>query len=390
MIAHRITLHSSADRSYDVAIGADLLSTLGPRLEALFAARPPRRVFVAHDDQLPFGLVETATESLRQAGFEVASETIRASEENKTLETLQRLLIALAESRHERTEPVVALGGGVTGDVAGFAAASYRRGVPVVQCPTTLLSMVDASVGGKTGVNLPTASGLKKNLVGSFWQPALVLIDIHALRSLPDRHFRAGLAECIKHGLIARSVGVETDLLDWTGANMAAIVARDESILPELIRRNVAVKAHVVNGDEREEAPSAAGGRALLNLGHTFAHAIETIPGLSPDGDASHAPLLHGEAVALGLVAAAAASARLGELDPSHIDAVRAILTQAGLPIAISDLPDAERIIEAMSHDKKVASGRLRLVLPVSQGEARVIEDPAREAVEAGVDAIRC
>ncbi len=278
----------------------------------------------------------------------------------------------------------------MVGDLAGFAAATYRRGVPVIQCPTTLLAMVDASVGGKTGVNLDLgtseAPDLKKNAVGAFHQPSLVLADTDSLGSLAPRHLRAGLAECIKHGMIAADAG-DPGLLAWIGKNLNGLLGLDRALVTELVTRNVAVKARIVAGDEREE--NSSGGRAILNLGHTFGHAIETLPGLSPDRNMANAPLLHGEAVALGLVAAAACSAKLGLCPLGLLDQVGDLLTRAGLPTKVAGLPSDEAIITLMGHDKKAMGGAMRLVLPVGGGRAMVVANPAREGVAAGLAAIR-
>ncbi|MEC9372216.1 MAG: 3-dehydroquinate synthase family protein, partial [Planctomycetota bacterium] len=325
----------------------------------------------------------------------VAEASIVATERRKSLATAEHLLRCVAETRHERRDPIVALGGGVVGDVAGFVAATYQRGCPVVQCPTTLLSMVDASVGGKTGVNLEVEKAhrrggtLLKNFVGAFWQPSLVLADVRSLQSLDARHVRCGIAECIKHGMIARGVGATEDLFEWTASMLPSIVEQDEDVLVDLVARNVAVKARVVVGDEREEAASSAGGRALLNLGHTFGHAIEPLAGLSPTGKETDAPLLHGEAVGLGLVAASACAAELGMVEGEYAELVRATVEAAGLPVRVKGLPSDEDLIAAMGHDKKVRGGKLRLVLPCGDGEARVVDDPDERAVRAGIGAIR-
>lgn len=380
------------DRSYDVVVGADILREIGPRLTSLTGRG---RAFVVYDDNLPAEFVETALGSLVEEGFEVAEATVHASEVDKSIATAHRLLNDLALTRHERRDAVIAIGGGVTGDVAGFAAAVYRRGVPIIQCPTTLLAMVDASVGGKTGVNLEIegphheGSRLLKNMVGAFWQPRLVLADVDALQSLPDRHLRCGLAECLKHGLIVENAGIERDLLAWTRDNMAALLSGDAARLAELVRRNVRVKAAIVAGDEREMAADDAGGRALLNLGHTFAHVLEPLKTLSPDDDPGNAPLLHGEAVALGLCAAAACARAAGLVDDASEALVRTAVDQAKLPTKVADLPPADDLLGMMADDKKVVGGALRLVLPVESGRVRVVADPPREAILAGFEAIR-
>lgn len=379
------------ERGYDVMVGAGVIASLGARTRAAVGDRAGRAFLVA-DAGVPDAFVGRARESLAQAGFEVGLASFDPTERVKTIATFERLLGALGRSGQDRSDPVVALGGGIVGDVAGFVAASYRRGVPVVQCPTTLLAMVDASVGGKTGVNLEIAgeggASLAKNMVGAFWQPRAVLADVDALASLPERHRRAGVAECLKHGMIARR-GAGEDLLGWTEANAGAIAGGDPGVMAELVARNVAVKASVVAGDERETAPSADGGRALLNLGHTFAHAIETIAHLSPGGPAE-APLLHGEAVALGLVAAGAMSVSLGLLDAGEGGRVRELVGAFGLPTRVAGLPgDAELVARMRGQDKKVVGGVLRVIAPDGPGSARVVDDPAEEALRAGWAAVR-
>ncbi len=380
------------DRSYDVIVSENLLSSLGQRVRTLLPGSG--RAFVIADGNLPSDTVDRVHASLRDAGFEVSGDSVNALESNKTIATADRLLHEIAETRHERNDPVIALGGGIVGDIAGFVAASFKRGVPVVQCPTTLLAMVDASVGGKTGVNISTRSGLKKNLVGAFWQPRLVLADIDTLRSLPKRELTAGLGECLKHGMIASSPGGPDN--DTPGALFDDIAERSVRLrmgelteAVDLVAQNVRVKAAFVAGDERETAPSAAGGRALLNLGHTFAHAIETIPHLTPDGNPEHAPLLHGESVALGLVAATGAARALGRVDEAFEDEVRVGVERLGIASRLMGLPDDESLLERMMHDKKVLSGRLRLVLPEGLGRCTVVEDPSPSVVRAGWDALR-
>ena len=372
-----------------VRIGAGLLDSLGPMVaDAL--GRTPRAVVLIADENAT-AHAERAARSLREAGCEVHHARLHATEKNKGIETFARLLSQMGQARIDRSDLVVAVGGGITGDVGGFAAACYRRGVPVVQCPTTLLAMVDASVGGKTGVNLPVGGQLQKNMVGAFHQPALVVADTDSLSTLPDREFRAGLAECVKHGLIdgcaASGEGEPGTHLDWIETNLEAILARDGAVLTELIARSVAFKGAIVAADEKETAGS--GGRALLNLGHTFAHAIETLGGLSPTGRPEDAPLLHGEAVSLGLVAAFATSHAVGRVDTAAVDRVRAVLSRCGLPTRVDGLPGADELLALMGADKKVTAGRLRLVLP-EPGLRAVVESGVEESANAaGWDAIR-
>ncbi|QKK09249.1 MAG: 3-dehydroquinate synthase [Planctomycetota bacterium] len=326
---------------------------------------------------------------MRAAGVQLTEIELNASEKAKSLETFGRILAAMGAARLERNDPVIALGGGITGDVAGFAAASYRRGVPVIQCPTTLLSMVDASVGGKTGVNLDAGGSLQKNMVGAFHQPTVVVADIGTLSTLPDREFRAGLAECLKHGLLDSSPGAGGRThLTWITDSLDRILARDPTVLVELIARSVAFKAGVVRGDERETAESG-GGRALLNLGHTFAHAIETLHHLSPTDNPGDAPLLHGEAVGLGLVACATTAVRMGLAPAALPEQISTLLTRCWLPASVRGLPDARSCWRLMGADKKTTGGKLRLVLPCKTHHARAVEILDHAPVLAGWDAIR-
>ena len=368
-------------RGYDVYVGAGVLDSLGTVTASI---GPASRAFLVADEGLPPQTVARAERSLTAAGIVPIVSRVHASEAEKSLVTLERLLVEMTAQRLDRQEPVIALGGGIVGDVAGFASAIYRRGVPLVQCPTTLLAMVDASIGGKTGVNLAAAGELKKNMVGAFHQPRSVLADVSVLGSLPQRVFRAGLAECLKHGLIAGEFG-DPGLFAWTRQHLRQILGQEQGPLVELIGRNIAIKAAVTRIDEREEA--LGGGRALLNLGHTFGHAIETIPDLAPLG--LPPPLMHGEAVALGLIAAARCAAAAGLASSILGDDVLAAVRACGLPVSLHGLPSTDRVLALMTHDKKVLKGKLRLVLPTTPGVAAVVEDPPRSAIVAGIDAIR-
>lgn len=383
------TVHvRTPSRKYDVIISAGALAHLGEHLTRSLAGKPPAKAMIFADAGLPAPLVQAAASSLRTAGVDCPIVPISPSEEHKSLQTITTMLEALTAHALERSHPVIAIGGGITGDLVGFAAASYRRGVPWINCPTTLLSMVDASVGGKTGANVRTSTGLKKNMAGAFWQPHLVLADVETLASLPDRHFRSGLAECIKHAMLAGAFDDPT-LLNWTRTNLQPILARDPAILSELIARNVRVKATVVGDDEREEHPDERGGRALLNLGHTFAHAIEPLPRLSPTASPADAPLQHGEAVALGLVAAATLSVRLNLAPASLADDTRQVLASAGLPTRVAGLPSFDEFTRLMRDDKKSAGGSMRFIVPLAGGTCRVIRDPNPEALAGAIDAIR-
>ncbi|MEM9167529.1 MAG: 3-dehydroquinate synthase family protein [Planctomycetota bacterium] len=361
--------------AYEVSIGAGVLETLGQRISALLPRA--RAGFVVLDANLPRSTKDLAIDTLRSAGLRLGTRELTPSETDKSVATWNDLLARFAGHRLERTDVVVAFGGGIVGDTAGFAAAAYRRGVPVIQCPTTLLAMVDASVGGKTGVNLPTGSGdLHKNFVGAFHQPAAVLADTSVLASLEPRDFACGLAECIKHTMIAGGFGDE-GLGAWFDAAMDRIVAQDEAALTELVARNVALKAAVVATDERETATGPAG-RALLNLGHTFGHAIETLPELG---------LLHGEAVGLGLVCAARYAKLVGSADVEAT--LRERLTRATLPTMIERLPPSGEIVSRMRDDKKAVGGRLRLVVPTGAATAEVVDADDARRIERAMDAIR-
>ncbi len=376
------------DRSYEVVVGPGTLSELGARTR--MASPSGTRAFVGIDSNIPACTREVAIASLRAGGFTPTTFDIVSTEHDKSLTQLEGVLAAMTSAKLERSEPAIALGGGIVGDLVGFAAGVYRRGVPVIQCPTTLLAMVDASVGGKTGVNLAIPGqqdeGLKKNFVGLFHQPRAVLADISTLASLPDRAFRAGLAECVKHGMLSGDFG-DPDLFNWLLASQPAIAARNGAVLTELVSRNVSVKSRVVAGDEREEATGTAG-RALLNLGHTFGHVIETLPGLFPFADPAESPLKHGEAVSLGVVAATQTALALDQI--SHAEAARVVraLQSLDLPVRLCGLPPVSRLISLMLHDKKVRSGRLRLVLPIGLSRCAVVDSPSESAVAAGWQSI--
>jgi 3-dehydroquinate synthase len=274
-------------------------------------------------------------------------------EQHKTLETIATIYDALLEARCDRQTTLIALGGGVVGDMTGFAAATYQRGVPFIQVPTTLLAQVDSSVGGKTGVNHPRG----KNMIGAFYQPRCVIIDVDTLSTLPPREFSAGLAEVLKYGLIG-----DRPFYDWLHRNSAALRAREPAVLIEAISRSCANKARVVVADERED-----GQRALLNFGHTFGHAIETAT--------AYTAYLHGEAVAIGMLMAARMSCRLGLIAPAEVEALREILVALDLPVDPPAGLTPGRFIELMSADKKVAAGRIRLVLLRAVADAVVTAD---------------
>jgi len=380
------------DRGYDILVGAGAINQIDSQLKSMHQSGA-RRAFIVVDTGVPTRFVDQLSTIATSAGLHVAIAQITPTEQIKSIETYQKLLEQIASTGHSRVDPIIALGGGIVGDLAGFAAASYRRGVPVIQCPTTLLSMVDASVGGKTGFNLQIehddgSTKLLKNLVGAFWQPKLVIADINVLDSLEVRQRRSGLAECIKHGFISAGVGHES-LLDWMIEHLDAIASFDPEAIKELVQRNVSLKASVVALDEREDT-SRAGGRMLLNFGHTFGHAIETIPHLSPDlSDPSQAPLHHGEAIALGMVAACRAAENASGLDSSIGDELCSLLNRVGLPTRVAGLPSNKELIERMSHDKKATGDSIRVIYPIARGCCGVVDDAAAESIGAGFDAIR-
>lgn len=370
MNAARVPI-ATDDGSYDVLIGAGLLANCGSEIRK--AVPSARRAALVVDSSLPAGVVEHARGSLVEAGFDVVVVPVNAHEQTKTLSGYEAVLGALLDARLERTDAVVALGGGVVGDLAGFAAATYRRGLAFVQCPTTLLAMVDASIGGKTGINLTQGGVLRKNMAGAFHQPALVIADIDVLASLSDRQFSSGLAECVKHALLSAPFG-QPDLFDWTERRAAAIMAREPGAIAELVERNVRIKGEVIAGDVRERNTGDVS-RALLNLGHTFGHALETMPGVEP-GDRP-APITHGEAVSLGIVAACRCSALLGEFDDADKARVAELLNALGLPTSLQRMPPEAEVWRAMAHDKKSIGGRLHLVLP-TRGARCVLSAAAR------------
>jgi 3-dehydroquinate synthase len=352
-------------QSHQIRIEPGLLAHLG---ETAREVAPHERALLAVDGNViePHGRL--ARESLEAAGYRVLVHELVADEKKKTLQTVQDMYAAMLAVRLERGSPVIALGGGVVGDVAGFAAATYLRGVPLLQAPTTLLAMVDASIGGKTGVNHPLpsegahASELGKNLVGAFWQPRAVVIDPLVLRTLQPRDFRCGLAECIKHGVLA-----DAGLFAFIESNIKRICEVDVDVLTELIARSARVKVAIVQEDERE-----AGRRALLNLGHTFAHAIEPIEALD---------LRHGEAVAIGLCAAARCAGETGRLDSEVEQRIARLLEQAGLPTRLPRPVEVEPLIDTMGYDKKVAGGTMRLILPIALGRARIVTDVPEKVI---------
>ena len=354
-----------ASGGYDVVVGEGLLARAGSLLGPVL---PQRRAVVVTDEHVALLHAEALAAGLGEAGFETGSPiVVPAGETTKSAEAYLALAGALLDRRVERRTAVVALGGGVVGDLAGFASATVLRGLPLVQVPTTLLAQVDSSVGGKTGIN--TMHG--KNLLGAFHQPRAVLADVGVLATLPPRELRAGYAEIAKAGLIG-----DAPFFEWCEANAAALLAGDAGVQAEAVWRACAFKARVVGDDEREEKPND--GRALLNLGHTFGHAIEA--------ECGYGQVLHGEAVAVGLGLAFRLSARLGHCDASLAGRVEAHVEACGLPATMGHLNrrlSAERLVGHMARDKKIRDGKLAFVLARGIGMAFTSRDVKPEAVVA-------
>ncbi|MHB1083809.1 MAG: 3-dehydroquinate synthase [Thiobacillus sp.] len=336
------------DRSYPIHIGAGLLS----QTDLILPHLAQKRVLVVTNTTVAPLYLAKLTATLEAGGVAVASVILPDGEAYKNWETLNLIFDALLTQRAERKTTLIALGGGVIGDKTGFAAASYQRGVPFIQVPTTLLSQVDSSVGGKTGINHP----LGKNMIGAFYQPKVVLADTDTLKTLPARELSAGLAEIIKYGLIW-----DVAFLAWLEANMDKLRALDPVAIAHAVFRSCEIKAQVVAQDERE-----GGIRAILNLGHTFGHAIETGMG--------YGNWLHGEAVGAGMVMAVQTSQRLGWLTEADVARTRALIRAAGLPDVAPDL-GVEPYLEYMGHDKKVEGGKMRFVLLKKMGEAVITAD---------------
>lgn len=346
-----------ADRSYDILIGADLLAEAGELIRPVLSR--PRTVIVT-DGNVADTHLAAFEKSCADAGIETSAIVLNPGEATKSFADLENLLGDLVDRQVGRDDVVTALGGGVIGDLTGFAAAILRRGVDFIQAPTTLLSQVDSSVGGKTAINVPQG----KNLIGAFHQPKLVLADVVALDTLPAREVLAGYAEVVKYGLLG-----DREFFDWLEVNGSAVVAGDRDARIEAVARSCATKARIVAADERE-----SGVRALLNLGHTFGHALEAEGGF--DGT-----ILHGEAVAIGMIQAFELSARLGLCPGQDVTRVRRHFDVVGLPTSPADRglegSPPERLLEHMGQDKKVRDGQLTFIMVRGIGDAFVTRDVA-------------
>ena len=343
------------ERSYDILVGDGLLASAGKLIAPILAE--PRAVVIT-DENVEKHFLGTLEKSLDESGIDHQSIVLEAGEQTKDFAHVEALWGQLLDHRVERTTTLIALGGGVVGDITGFAAAVTLRGMDFIQIPTTLLAQVDSSVGGKTGINTPQG----KNLIGAFHQPRLVLADIGALASLPPREMRAGYAEVVKHGLIANA-----DFFAWLEANGPAVIEGDPEACRHAVLTSCRAKASIVQADETEK-----GSRALLNLGHTFGHALEAQTGYSN-------ALNHGEAVAIGLGLAFDLSVRMGLCPGDDRDRLRGHLAAVGLPVGLDDLTDggwsAAGLIDLIGQDKKVRSGAMTFVLLRGIGQAFITQD---------------
>ena len=357
-----IAAAAGADRSYDIHCGGGLLDRVGPAVRAAGG----RRAAVISDSAVADSHGARVAASLESAGIEVVRFAVPAGETSKSVAGAERLWNAFADATIDRGTHVVAVGGGVVGDLAGFVAATFGRGLPLWHVPTTLVAQVDSAIGGKTGVNL--AGG--KNLVGAFWQPSGVFADIDTLASLPRREFVSGFAEIVKYGVI-----FDAELFAWLEGHAARLLDRDPAALTHAIGRSAALKAAVVERDERE----ITGERAALNYGHTFAHAFEAAAG--------YGVLLHGEAVAIGMACAARLAARLDRIETAFVGRQDRLLESFGLPTtpAAAGAMTAERLVALMARDKKALDGRLRFVLPDRLGHVEIVDGVTTAAVVASL-----
>jgi 3-dehydroquinate synthase len=335
-------------RSYDIEIGSGNLTAVARFCDA--EADDAHAVIIT-DSNVDELYVDPVSDALAEAGSEVDVLSVEPGESSKCAEVAAELWENMLDAGADRKSVVVAVGGGVVGDLAGFVAATFGRGLRFLQVPTTLLAQVDSSVGGKVGINLPGG----KNMVGAFWQPRGVVIDVSVLGSLPDREYRAGLAEVVKYGVIQ-----DAEFFAYLEKNVELINKRDAAALTYIVKRCCRLKADVVEKDEREET----GLRSILNYGHTFGHAFEAATG--------YEQLLHGEGVAIGMMCAARLAERLGRMDATFVERQRKLLTTFGLSLDVPDV-DRDEVIELMYHDKKVEHGKLRFVLPSRMGRVELV-----------------
>jgi 3-dehydroquinate synthase len=337
-------------RTYDIKVGKELLAEAASFLES---RHPSRHAVLISDANVASRIAEPLAGQLTADGYRCNLLQVPAGEASKSVEQAVKLWNELLACKTDRKSIVIAVGGGVVGDLAGFVAATFGRGLAFFQVPTTLLAQVDSSVGGKVGINLPAA----KNMVGAFWQPAGVLIDLATLETLPQREYLSGLAEVVKYGVI-----LDAPFFEYLEQNVPQLLARDAAVLERVVARCCELKAQVVEQDEREET----GLRAVLNYGHTFGHAIETVSG--------YGTFLHGEAVAIGMIQASCLADKLGRIEPAMTDRQRKLLAALQLPTHASNLEPAA-LLAAMQHDKKVEHGKLRFVLPSRMGRVELVSD---------------
>ncbi|HEV8604041.1 MAG TPA: 3-dehydroquinate synthase [Tepidisphaeraceae bacterium] len=361
MLSPRIIPVHVTGGDYNVLVQPALLSDAGSHLRKLTTSK---KCALVSDDAVHPLHAPALTTSLKSSGFGIISITLPSGEDHKTISSANLAYDQLLSAGIERSTPILALGGGVIGDTAGFVAATLLRGLPLVQIPTTLLAMVDASVGGKTGVNHPVG----KNLIGAFHQPLAVLIDPTVLKTLPARELKSGLAECIKHDIIRDADGFAK--LETT---IDRALSLDIDYLTGLIAHNVAIKAKVVESDPFEKAD-----RAHLNFGHTFGHAIETV---------SHYSYTHGECVALGMIAASRLAVSLNMLDPNSTDRITNLIRKANLPTSGLKLP-LDELLHAMLFDKKIKSGKIRFILPDRIGHVVIRDDIPENLVRKALESI--
>lgn len=338
------------DRSYPIWIGAGILKRLP---EMLAAAGFPKKIGIVSNPKISDLYAAQVLELLQANGYHVDLIEVPDGEEYKSLDIFNQVITTLIEKNYDRKSGLIALGGGVIGDLTGYVAASYLRGIPFVQVPTTLLSQVDSSVGGKTAVN----HCLGKNLIGAFYQPQGVLIDVHTLKTLEPREFASGIAEVIKYGVIR-----DGGFFDWLNNHSAELVSLQEDALIYAIEKSCQTKANIVENDEKE-----ANLRAILNFGHTFGHAIENLAG--------YGVIKHGEAVAIGMLVAARISAHKGHCSESDVTAIRDLLIKFALPVVPPNF-SLDAYLEAMTRDKKVSGGKLRLILNTGIGDCLIEDEP--------------
>ncbi len=342
------------DRSYDILIGNSILRDIGTKLKKFDFS--PKLALISNE--LVFSLYgKIVSESITEAGFDLLTVIIPDGEQYKNIETLQHIYNELLKYKLDRKSALIALGGGVVGDITGFAASTYMRGISYIQIPTTLLAQVDSSVGGKTGID----HKLGKNMIGTFWQPVLVLIDTKTLSTLEKRQFLAGLAEVIKYGIIW-----DSELFKFIDENKEKILRLDNNSLNHIIKRSCEIKAEIVSKDERE-----SGLRAILNYGHTIGHAIETVT--------KYTLYLHGEAISIGMCLEAELAQLLNIIDPVEFTKIKELINQCGLPYYLPEDIDRQEIISAMYLDKKAVAGKLKFILPEKIGKVRIEKNISEE-----------